>query len=249
LERDPARTTAEFLGEFRSDIQTFVAPHVVEAAVGDYVELAPAASRRYHGFVDPSGGGGGDSFTLAISHRDDDSVVIDTVRERRPPFSPGDVITEFSRLLKSYRVSKVTGDRFAGGFPPEQFAGHGINFEPAAKTKSDLYGELLPLLNSGTVVLPRHERLVAQLVGLERRTARGSGKDIIDHGPYGHDDIANAVAGAALLARSPGYDSSMSWVDRDDGDDPVSADDAAAADYRRALLSANIYAAGGRRFW
>jgi hypothetical protein len=224
LERDPARATAEFLGEFRSDIETFVALHVVADAVGDYVELAPAALRRYHGFVDPSGGSGGDSFTLAISHRDDDSVVIDAVRERRPPFSPGDVITEFSRLLKSYRVSKVTSDRFAGGFLPEQFAGHGINFEPAVKTKSDLYVDLLPLLNSGGVVLPRNDRLVAQLVGLERRTARGTGRDIVDHSPGGHDDLANAVAGAALLARAPGYDTSLAWIDGSPIDNPSSHD-------------------------
>ena len=34
---------------------------------------------------------------------------------------------------------------------------------------------------------------------LERRTARG-GRDSIDHGPGAHDDIANAVAGALVLA-------------------------------------------------
>jgi hypothetical protein len=39
---------------------------------------------------------------------------------------------------------------------------------------------------------------VSQLCGLERRTAR-SGKDSIDHGPGSHDDLANAVAGAADL--------------------------------------------------
>ena len=38
-------------------------------------------------------------------------------------------------------------------------------------------------------------RLVAQLCALERRTAWG-GRDSIDHGPGGHDDVANAVAGA-----------------------------------------------------
>jgi hypothetical protein len=34
---------------------------------------------------------------------------------------------------------------------------------------------------------------------LERRTARG-GKDSIDHSPGQHDDVANAVAGALVLA-------------------------------------------------
>jgi hypothetical protein len=42
-------------------------------------------------------------------------------------------------------------------------------------------------------------RLITQLHGLERRTARG-GKDSIDHGPGQHDDVANAVAGALVLA-------------------------------------------------
>jgi hypothetical protein len=42
-------------------------------------------------------------------------------------------------------------------------------------------------------------RLISQFHGLERRTARG-GKDSIDHGPGAHDDIANAVAGAIVLA-------------------------------------------------
>ena len=39
-----------------------------------------------------------------------------------------------------------------------------------------------------------HPRLIAQLGGLERRTARG-GKDSIDHAPGAHDDVANAAAG------------------------------------------------------
>ena len=56
-----------------------------------------------------------------------------------------------------------------------------------------------PLINSGRVELLDHPRLVAQLCGLERRTAWG-GRDSIDHGPGGHDDVANAVAGALVAA-------------------------------------------------
>jgi hypothetical protein len=58
---------------------------------------------------------------------------------------------------------------------------------------------LLPLLNAGRIVLPKSDRLANQIVGLERRVAR-SGRDSIDHGPGGHDDLVNAVAGAADLA-------------------------------------------------
>ena len=43
--------------------------------------------------------------------------------------------------------------------------------------------------------------LKAQLCGLERRTARG-GRDSVDHAPRQHDDVANAVMGAVLLAHA-----------------------------------------------
>jgi hypothetical protein len=64
----------------------------------------------------------------------------------------------------------------------------------------------LALLNSGRVVLPKHEKLVHQLVGLERRTSRG-GRDSIDHAPGGHDDLANSVAGLAdvIISGRGGY--------------------------------------------
>jgi hypothetical protein len=42
-------------------------------------------------------------------------------------------------------------------------------------------------------------RLVSQLCGLERRTARG-GRDSIDHPPGAHDDLANSAAGAVASA-------------------------------------------------
>jgi hypothetical protein len=38
---------------------------------------------------------------------------------------------------------------------------------------------------------------VGQLCGLERRVSR-AGKDSIDHARGGHDDLANAVAGAPI---------------------------------------------------
>jgi hypothetical protein len=58
-------------------------------------------------------------------------------------------------------------------------------------------------LNSKRVQLLDNKRLITQLYGLERRTARG-GKDSIDHGPGQHDDVANAVAGALVMAAGKG---------------------------------------------
>jgi hypothetical protein len=197
LERDPAAASAEYLAQFRTDIETFCSYEVVQSCIGGHFTMAPLAQHKYHGFTDPSGGSA-DSFTLSISHKEGDKVVIDLVHEVRPPFSPETVIDDLCIILKNYRISRVTGDRYAGEFPREQFRKRGINYICSEKVKSDLYLDLLPLLNSGRIVLPKSERLVSQLTGLERRTAR-SGKDSIDHGPGSHDDLANCVAGAADL--------------------------------------------------
>jgi hypothetical protein len=46
--------------------------------------------------------------------------------------------------------------------------------------------------------VPDNLKLIAQLCGLERRTARG-GRDSIDHAPNQHDDLANVCAGVAAI--------------------------------------------------
>ena len=191
-EKDRARATAD-----RTDVEGFVALEIVEGCVGDYREMLPAANNFYRAFTDPSGGSD-DSFALAISHKSEDRIIIDAIREARPPFSPDAVVDEFAALLKSYRVSRVTGDRYAGEFPRELFRKHGISYDLAMQTKSELFRDLLPLLNGGRIVLPRNDRLQGQIVGLERRTS-AVGRDTISHPHRGHDDVANAVAGAAAI--------------------------------------------------
>jgi hypothetical protein len=126
-------------------------------------------------------------------------VIVDAIRERRAPFSPDDVVKEFADTLRSYGIARIVGDRYAAEWPRERFKVHGIEYRVADKTKSDLYLSLLPLLNSNRIELLDHPRLLNQLTGLERRTSR-AGKDSIDHVPGGHDDVCNAVAGAAVLA-------------------------------------------------
>jgi hypothetical protein len=108
------------------------------------------------------------------------------------------VIDDFTPLLKSYRILKVTGDRYAGGFPPEAFQKRSLRYMPSEKTKSDLYQDALVLFNSAQVTIPKNAELINQLLSLERRTARG-GKDSIDHPLGAHDDLSNAVAGAAVI--------------------------------------------------
>ena len=171
-------------------------------------ELPPLAGRKYVAFTDPSGGSQ-DAFTLAIAHLEGKTAVLDAVREVRPPFSPDGVVQGFAELLKSYGVTAVSGDHYAGEWPRERFRVHGIGYQPAEKPKSGIYRALLPAVTSGRVELLDHPRLRVQLLGLERRVAR-SGNDSIDHPPGAHDDVANAVAGA--LTRALGARAVRWWL-------------------------------------
>jgi hypothetical protein len=115
------------------------------------------------------------------------------------PFAPEAVVADFCTTLAAYGIAKVTGDRYAGEWPREQFKKRNVDYVPSERVKSDIYRDMLPLLNSRRCQLLDNRRLISQLHGLERRTARG-GRDSIDHGPGAHDDLANAVAGALVMA-------------------------------------------------
>jgi hypothetical protein len=121
--------------------------------------------------------------------------------------------------LGAYGITAIYGDRYAGMWPVEQFARFNIRYEQSAKPKSDLYLDLLPLLNSGQIHLLDHSKLINQICSLERRTARG-GRDSIDHPPGGgfHDDIANCVAClASILTQQPSINYNA-WSDSVDAD-------------------------------
>jgi hypothetical protein len=214
LDEDPAAAASEYgqdgLVAFRVDIQSFLSREAVEAVtVLGRRELAPAAGRSYVGFVDVSGGSQ-DSYTLGIAHAEDGVAVLDALRETRPPFSPEQVTADYAALLRAYHLARVTGDKYGGEFPRELFAKAGIQYVPSERVKSDLYRELLPVINARRCELLDEPRLKAQLVSLERRVARG-GKDSFDHAPGARDDVANAVAGALVLVgiRSSGD----TWVE------------------------------------
>lgn len=206
-ERDPESAKSEYGGangaEFRSDLEQFVTPEIVDGCTvpGRY-ELPPVEGIKYTSFCDPSGGTGKDNMTLAIAHREDEGVVIDALRVVKPPFSPEQTISDFASLLKEYRCTRVTGDRFAGGYPRELFRKHSIEYCLSDRPASDIFRDALPLLNSGRVELPEHKQLRAELINLERRTAR-SGKDTISHPVGQHDDAAVACMGACIESNKP----------------------------------------------
>jgi hypothetical protein len=198
-EEDPESASAEYGGEFRSDLTSFLSDEVLaRVVIPGRSELPPQAGVKYVAFVDPSGGSQ-DSMTIAIAHREAKAnlVVLDMVREVVPPFSPDDVVRAFAEDLRRYKVThhrRLLWRRVA-----DRSRRHGIHYVVSERNKSEIYRGAA-LTTSERVEILDVKRLTGQLLGLERRTAR-SGKDSVDHGPRGRDDVANAAAGALGLVQ------------------------------------------------
>jgi len=199
-EKDLVAFSREYGAEFSEDISTLIPAEVIAAAIRGYRELAPASDIRYFAGVDPSGGGA-DSFTASVSHRDGERLVVDWVCGWRAT-KPETVVEEIAARLKLYHISEICGDRYSGQWVRDSFRRNGITYKLAEQNRSELYLEVLPALNQGRVDLPNEPNLIRELRGLERRTSR-VGRDSIDHAPGQHDDFANAAAIAIVACSKP----------------------------------------------
>ncbi len=218
---DPAAAVAEWDGGFRSDIASFLDDATLDAAVeyGRPLELPPRPGVSYACFVDAAGGAaGGDAYTLAVAHRQDDHVVLDVVRGVSGGFDPHRVTKTFATFLKQYGVAGVVGDHYSAQWVASAWRDCGLSYTASEMSKSEIYLEALPLFTRGQVRLPDHPQLLRELRLLERRTHR-SGKDSVDHGRNLRDDHANAALGALrLVSDNASAYVAGDWVGGGDGD-------------------------------
>ncbi len=198
---DPLAAKSEWFGEFRDDISTFLDPALIEAATDRGVMVRPPIpGTTYTAFVYASGGRH-DAFSAAVTHKENDIVIVDAVFERQAPFDPALTTVEVSNFLKSYRITRTTGDRYSAGWVSGAFERNSIKYDVSERDRSQIYLDVLPLFTSGRLRLVDNQRLAAQFAGLERKTS--TTRDRVDHPAYGGaDDLSNACSGAATLAAS-----------------------------------------------
>jgi hypothetical protein len=240
---DPAAAPSEWDAEFRVDIGALLDEASIEGAIehGRPLELPPRPGyRSYRCFVDAAGGvEGGDSYTLAIGHKerqkDQEYFVIDLVRGTTGKFDPQTVTGEYAALLKQYNVRSVTGDAYAAEWVGGTWARCHVSYSRSELPKSQIYLEAIPLFTRGLVRLPEHPRLLRELRLLERRVHR-SGRDTVDHPRNGRDDHANAVCGCLrLLSDGLGaYNDYRRWVSGGEADEAAEGSEAWA--WRRLRL-------------
>lgn len=212
---DPEAAVSELDGHFRADMCSAFGPELVAGAVRPGITEVPyfptlpnGTSVRDVCFFDAAGGGvvNGDSCAAYVAGPDSDGITLKAGLEIRPPFSAEEVVAQVAALCKQYRITHVEGDRYAGIWPRDALAKHGIGYVPSELPASQIYLECIPLFTSHRVRLLDHPRLIRQLLQLERRVRPG-GRDEISHprNRYAHDDLAIAGCGALLRAsRSAG---------------------------------------------
>jgi hypothetical protein len=247
-EADPTAARSEWDAQFRDDIAGFLDDALIERAVDRDrpLELPPRTDCNYKCFVDASGGAvGGDAYAIGIGHKEGELCVIDVVRGRAGPFDPQELTAEFAQLCKDYRVTGVTGDKYAREWVESAWRKCSLPYTAATLTASELYLEGLPLWTRGAVRIPDHSLLLRELRLLERVPTR-LGKDQVVHPRGVHDDYANVCFGALHGVAGTGkyrYLSDLSWV----SDDPSPGD--ADRDFLRARFQSHLLRYGGYRRW
>ena len=104
MEKDPASAAAEYMAEFRTDIEAFLTIEALRGCVDAGVLERPYDRQHaYFAFTDPSGGSS-DSFILVIAHVEGGVVVIDCIRERH-----GTIFTR-AGLLRARRYTEELPD-------------------------------------------------------------------------------------------------------------------------------------------
>ena len=199
-EEDPIGAEAEYGAVFRQPVSAYLARSVVEAAIDRGVEARAALPGvTYHCFVDVSGGGGGDSFCVAIGHMAVDRergevCVIDALGETVSPFNPFDAVAAAAKMMRDYGINFCHGDSYAGDWPLSAFGRVGISYMKAPLTTSENYLHSMPLWTSSHVVMLDVPRAVDQICNLQRKLQPG-GRETVTHPRGAHDDLACVIAG------------------------------------------------------
>jgi len=194
MEADPQSAAAEYLAQYRIDVQLFVSRDAIEAAViAGRFELPRVEGIRYHAFVDPSGGSS-DSMTLCVAH------ISGQPRRRRS--DPRALCSVLARRLRQRIFGRAPQPRRR----PDRrrplrrrVAARGL---PQARRRlSRRRQDEVRSLSCPAAAAEQRPRRIARQQAPRRSALRPGATDVagIDHVPGGHDDVANAVAGATVL--------------------------------------------------
>jgi hypothetical protein len=196
---DPEAGRSEWLGSFRSDVDSYLSDELIDRSVTRGVRARPWQSGyAYTAFCDMSGGVT-DAAALAIACVEAPGrVALCRLVTVDAPFDPDKATEQLAQTLSSFGLQTVIGDRYAAQWTVTTFRRYGIVYRPSEL--SEIYAEGLPLFSAGMVELLDIPRLHTELRLLERKPRAGGRADSYQHPRGAHDDCAVACVGALLAA-------------------------------------------------
>jgi hypothetical protein len=214
MARDPVRARRLYLAEFSEDAGAFLSGEDIERAVQKGVrEVDPSSvppGTKVTFACDPSGSGS-DAFACAGVMRETDPSGRQRVTQllqrawtntKGRAFDQEAVADEIAALMKSYRVTKIYGDRWGSSLVVQAFDRRGIEYVHPHLTidgksiyvdRSRGYLETGVLFRTGNISILDDPAMIAELRSLERRGEK------VDSW-RGHEDRANALCLAAAMA-------------------------------------------------
>lgn len=199
--RDVDYARREFGGEFAEKIESFFAYEVLENSFTLVGSLPYNEKFDYSLGIDQSGLSGRDRFALAISHREEDKVLIDHVEAWETKDS--DIILKgVAKLAEGYRINKVSIDRYAKGWVSQALNKLGLEVE-IRPSLPEIYTNLKSLLIAQKVRLPDNLDLRKALSNTQAYYGKNNTLSIgHQRSAAGHADLADAVASSVWVVSS-----------------------------------------------
>lgn len=201
LRRDPQAAAAEWLSRWREDLADYIDRATLEASVDRGVLVRPPRPGLHYRMGSDPSGGRQDSFCAAVAHVEANVAMLDSVIEIAAPFNPTSATQRVADLAKAYGCRLIIGDRYGAGWIPDAFNKVGVTYEHCERDRSQVYVDCLALFAAGRVRLVDNAKLVHQFANLQRKVS-AVGRERVDHGPHGADDLSNASAIALTLCVS-----------------------------------------------
>jgi hypothetical protein len=216
----PAAARRELANEFTDDAESFLPSALIDAAVDDGLGELPSSPLPAFAFLDLARKR--DLTSLVVVVRDGnrqpeatDHLVVASIRVWDPRQSATRE-TDFAEVRSALdglparfpRLEALWVDEGAeGGSVLPWATAHPVltlkveGFRGSAENNIKLWGALRGRLHAGTLSIPRHERLLAELRGLRQEPfAYGSRWRVVDSSRKYHRDVSLALAGAVCAA-------------------------------------------------
>lgn len=197
--RDIDYARREFGAEFAEKIESFFAYEVLQNSFILVGSLPYEDKYTYSLGIDQSGLSGRDRFALAISHKEDSTVLVDHIQAWETKDSDI-ILTEVGKLTEGYRLKKVSIDRYAKGWVSQALNKLGLEVE-IRPSMAEIYTNLKSLMIAGRIRLPDNPKLKKALQNTQAFYGRNNVLSIAhQRSAAGHADLADAVATVALAA-------------------------------------------------